>query len=99
MSGIYATDQQSMIRKIEQYCAAILDNIAAAKLLRQEAIDKGYAPGTLTTGIVDSDVQTISPACTAADITNALAAINSLDTTLAASSRQLYTQLEKVRPS
>jgi hypothetical protein len=98
MAADYTSNQQDTIRKLQNYCATILDSIAAAKQLRQEAIDKGYTPGTATTGITDAITATVAPSCIAADLTAALATIATLDTTLAASSRAAYITLEKLRP-
>lgn len=101
MAQDYTKDQLDTISRLKTICATILDQIALAKIITQEAIDKGYAPGTPTTGITDALLQSGTPApfqnLAAADISAATTAITLLDTTLAAASRTGYKALEKMR--
>ncbi len=101
MAQDYTADQLATVTALRQSCATILDTIAYARKVAQEAVDKGYTPGTPTTGITDALLQTGSPApapsLSAADITAAVNTINTLDSTLAATSRALYKTLEKLR--
>jgi hypothetical protein len=95
-------DKKNTISRLQQYCATILDTIAAAKLLRQEAIDKGYQTGgadAITDAFLNANGSPPPfPGLAVADLTAGLAAINNLDTQLAATSRTDYRALEKLRP-
>ena len=94
----YSLDQKQSIRQFENAVSTLLDQLAYIKVLRQESIDKGYTPGTAITGITDAVVQAVSPQLVAADITAGFSTANTIDTTLAASSRAGYISLEKLRP-
>ncbi len=83
MAQDYTKDQQNAVSRTQTLCATILDAVAAAKQLRQEAIDKGYAPGTPTTGITDAIVQTV---------------LTATSYTTSGTTRVGYTALEKLRP-
>ena len=92
--------KSNTIVKLQGYCATILDAVAAAKQLRQEAIDAGFQTGGADP-ITDSFLNGaggVFPALAVADLTAALAAIDAIDTTLAANSRTHYKALQKLRP-
>lgn len=94
-------DKTTTIKKLQDYCATILDTIAAAKLLRQEALDKGYnsaGADAITDVFLNGGTTPPFPQLAQADLTAALAAIANLDTQLAAATRTDYKALEKLRP-
>lgn len=99
-------DKQNTVSQLQSYCNTILDTINKALQLRQEAIDKGYQPGgadAITDALLNGGVSPAPnttypfPQLIASDLTAALAAIASLDTQLAASSRTGYKAMGKLR--
>lgn len=108
MAVVTDADKNNMISQAQGYAATLLDTIARVKLLRQEAIDKGYNPGGAD-GLTDAFLQTTPgkfPNLSAADVTAFFTAVNDMDallgnTTVAAgtgSGRTDYKSLEKMRP-
>lgn len=104
MAVEYRQDQLETITRIQAASAVILDTLADARQIIQEAIDKGFAPGTAVTGVTDALLQTgvnggspPFPDLSAADITAAVAAINAIDAALAASTRQHFKSLARMR--
>jgi hypothetical protein len=96
-----SNDKKNTISKLQQYAATILDTIAAAKVLRQEAIDKGYnsaGSDPITDAFLNSGTTPPFPQLQQADLTAALVAVANLDTQLAANSRTDYKALERMRP-
>jgi hypothetical protein len=105
MAVSYTTDQLNTVSRLRNMCATILDQIAEAKLLAQEASDKGYGSGganQLTDALLQTPAAGQAVATnadlTAADVFAAVTTINTLDTTLAATSRAGYKSLERMRP-
>jgi hypothetical protein len=95
-----SADKSNTISKLQGLCATILDAIVDAKQLRQEAIDKGYQAGGADP-VTDSFLNGASgafPALAVADLTAAFAAIDAIDTALAANNRTHYKALGKLRP-
>lgn len=106
MAVVTDADKNNMISKAQGYAQTILDTIAAAKLLRQEAIDKGYNPGGAD-GITDAFLQNGKfPNLAATDVTAFFTSVNDIDAMLAAttvvastgSGRTDYKAIEKMRP-
>lgn len=106
MAVVTDTDKNNMLKKAQGYAQTILDTIAAVKLLRQEAIDKGYNPGGAD-GITDAFLQNGQfPQLAATDVTAFFAAVNDIDALLLASTpaaqtgsgRADYKAIEKMRP-
>lgn len=101
-------DKNNMIAKAQGYAATILDTLNQVKLLRQEAIDKGYQAGG-GDPITDAFLQTTPgkyPQLAQADLTAFFTAVNDVDAMLAAQTvvastgtgRTDYKALEKMRP-
>ena len=92
--------KSNLISELQQDCEAILNAIAHAKLLRQEAIDQGFQAGgsDAVTDAFLNGAGGVFPQLAVADLTAAFATIDTLDTTLAASSRAGYKALLKLRP-
>lgn len=96
-----SNSKKNTISRMQQYCATILDTMAAAMLLRQEAIDAGYnAGGTdpLTDAFLNGGANPPFPQLDLASITAALAAINNIDVALKLTARTDYKALERFRP-
>lgn len=92
--------KSNTISRLQGHCATILDAIADAKQLRQEALDAGFNTGgadPITDAFLNG-ASGVFPALAVADLTAALAAVDAIDTLLAANSRAHYRALGKLRP-
>lgn len=103
-----SADKNNIISQAQGYAATLLDTIAKVKILRQEAIDKGYNPGGAD-GLTDAFLQTTPgkfPNLAAADVTSFFTTVNDLDALLASTTvvastgtgRTDYKSLERMRP-
>lgn len=104
MTVVLTADQLNTVSRIQGISAIILDQLNLAKLIIAEATDKGYGLAGAN-AITDVLLQTAGangvapyPALTAQNVFDAAATLSLIDTTLAATTRQGYTRLEKMRP-
>lgn len=92
--------KSNTVSRLQGYCSTILDAVAAAKQLRQEAIDAGFQTGGADpiTDAYLNGASGVFPQLAVTDLTAALAAIDAIDVLLAASSRAHYRALQRLRP-
>lgn len=95
MASPSINQQMDLVQRLKTYALMVNDSINAAMLLRQEALDAGFASGGQN-AIVDADLQTRFPNLSITDLTAAFAAFDALNTTLIANNRTHVKSIVKV---
>jgi hypothetical protein len=88
-----ASKKANVISRTVANSEAILDNLAAALRLRQEALDSGFGPGG-TDAITDADFTGENAHVNLTRFLDAFTVFAALDTALAANSRAHYIRLQ-----